>query len=235
MRNKIQYLIFTVLGLVLLSNCSGQKSTEVNVIMHLRPKFKIENIYSNIYLINFKVEKDYQVDKDVPIDANEEIITRLKNEFSNLSNLNVKYIKINYEDAGKNFDELVNDKEYWKEIKDIPDKENSIIYTGKIEFSNKDASGFFPHEVTNPQTGATRTVSVREDKIEVSLGVRIYIISAKTGEILYKESFKETATFTDETDVTLPMFYTLYDRFAPKMINTLIPYRIKGTRFLITP
>mgnify|MGYP005841330169 CR=1 FL=1 len=229
-------VIFLIIGLVLLliiNNCAGQKSTEINVVMHLKPKFKIEK-YSYLYLTNFAVMKNYQVDKDVPIDPNQEIITRLKNEYSKLSNLNVKFLNIDFESTNKNFDDLINDKGYWQNL-NIDEKENSLIYTGKIEFENKDASGFFPKEVINPRTGVARTIDVREEKIEVSLGIQLFILSAKTGEILYKETFKETATFSNTADVTLPMFYTLYDRFAPKMFNTIIPYRIRGTRFLITP
>lgn len=233
MKFNVVFLIIALGSLLILNNCTGQKNYEINIVMHLKPKFKIEG-YPNLYLTNFAVIKNYQVDKDVPIDPNQEIVIRLKNEYSNLSDLNVKIIDINFESTNKIFDDLINDKDYWQNL-NIDEKEKSLIYTGKIEFENKDASGFFPKEVTNPRTGVTRTVDVREQKIEVSLGVQLFILSAQTGEILYKETFKETATFSDTTDVTLPMFYTLYDRFAPKMFNTIIPYRIRGMRFLINP
>lgn len=230
----MKYKIFTIFLIIIysfLSFCSGQRSTEITIVIPMKAKFDTKN-YKYLYLTSFPVKKIYQVDKNISFDPNEEIRSRLKNELSNLSDLKIQDIKINEMNEPESFEKIIEDKEYWKNL-DISDKENSLIFTGLIEFSNKDATGYFPREVTDARTGITRTVNVREQRLEVSLGINIYIISASSGEILYKENFKETSTFAEVSSVSLSMFYILFDKLAPKLFNIVAPYNVKGTRFLL--
>lgn len=232
MKNLIHFLCIIVC-LTLLVSCAGQKSAEVNIVLPMKAKFETKD-YKHIYFTNLYVKKDYKVDQVVEIDPNEEIILHLKSQLSNLSDLKVKDFQMDYASiTDQNYEKFVKNPDTWKNL-NIEDKRSSLIFTGKVEFSNQDASGFFPREITDARTGITRTINIKEDKIEVGLGLDIYVISAETGEILYKENFKETSTFYETRKVTLPMFYVVFDRFEPKLVNILIPFKIKGHRFLIT-
>lgn len=227
-------LLFACILLALLISCAGQKSTEVALVLPMKAKFDIKD-YKNVYLTNLYVLKNYQVDQDVDLDPNEEILSYMKNQLSNLSDLHIKEVNIAYQVANdKDYETFVKNPDNWKNLK-IDDKKNSLIFTGKVEFTNSDASGFFPREVTDQRTGVRRTITVKEDKIEVGLGLYVYVVSAETGEIVYTEIFKETSTFSETRKVTTPMFYFVFERFAPKIENILISRKIKGTRFLITP
>jgi len=214
-----------------LSFCSGQKSSEITIVIPMKPKFDAKN-YKYLYITNFPVKKIYNVDKDIYFDPNEEITSRLKNELSNLVDLKIKYLEI--KNQNNEIETLIEDKGYWKNL-ELEEKESSIIFTGLIEFSNKDATGYFPREVTDARTGISRTINVREERLEVSLGIQVYIISAYSGELLYKENFKETSTFPETNKVSLSMFYILFDKLAPKLFNIIAPYNIKGTRFIVKP
>jgi hypothetical protein len=61
------------------------------------------------------------------------------------------------------------------------------------------------------------------------------LIDAQKGEKLFQENFKEEEVYDDVSNVSLPLFYDVFERMTPKIVGILVPYRVAGSRTLMEP
>jgi hypothetical protein len=207
-------------------------NTEVQIMAPLRPKYVAKG-YRKIYIADFYVTGQQDVDKQININVNKEIKETLKSEFVDRSSYEVEDLKIEIP-ADKKPEDVLKDPSFWQSM-DIKDRDTSLILAGIVEFSNHEKGGLVTERVTNPRTGTQRMVTSSQDRLQLVLGINLLLIDSKNGEKLFEESFKEEEVYDDISNVSLPLFYDLFERITPKIVGVLVPYRVAGSRTLLEP
>jgi len=231
MRKKAIHFLLLVAACCYWTAC-GSNATEVQISSPLRPKYSAQG-YKKIYIADFNVSGQQDVDKNIRFNVDKEIRETLKSEFKDRSGYQIFDLKVNY-DKQKKPEDILKDAQFWSG-QDLKDKEESIILTGAVDFSNHQKSGLVTERVTNPQTGTQRDVTSSRDQLQLVLNLDLYLIDAKSGAKLFQEDFKEEQTYDDVTVVSLPLFYDVFERMAPKIVGILVPYRVSGSRLLLAP
>src|SRR3972149_5728084 len=111
----------------------GAKSTEVQISAPLRPKYVAKG-YQKIYIADFMITGQQQMDRDVNINVNKEVKETLRSEFKDKSGYQVDSLKVEY-DQGKKPEEVLKDSSFWIS-QQVQDKKGSMILAGAVEVSN---------------------------------------------------------------------------------------------------
>jgi hypothetical protein len=207
-------------------------TSEVQIMAPLRPKYVAKG-YRKIYIADFTVSGQRDVDQQIPVNVNKEIKETLKSEFIDRSSYEIEELKIEIPPDRKPED-VLKDPSFWLAM-DIKDRDTSLIVAGAVEFSNHEKGGLVTERVTNPRTGTQRVVTSSRERLQLVLGINLVLIEAKTGEKLFEETFREEEIYDDISNVSLPLFYDLFERIAPKIVGVLVPYRVAGSRTLLEP
>jgi hypothetical protein len=231
MRNITLVLFLFLLSLFLPLNLPAG-TTEVQIMAPLRPKYVAKG-YRKIYIADFMVTGERDVDKQIPINVNKEIKETLKSEFIDRSAFEIEELKIEIP-ADRKPEEVLKDPAFWMAM-DIKDRDTSLILAGVVEFSNHEKGGLVSERVTNPRTGTQRVVTSSRERLQLILGINLILIDAKEGQKLFEETFKEEEIYDDISNVSLPLFYDLFERITPKIVGVLVPYRVAGSRTLLEP
>gem|GEM_PF-2960242 len=231
MKKRFSILFLFLLSFLLSYDCPAG-TTEVQIMAPLRPKYVAKG-YRKIYIADFYVTGQQDVDKQVNINVNKEIKETLKAEFVDRSSYEVEELKIEIP-ADRKPEDVLLDPTFWMSI-DIKDRDTSLILAGIVEFSNHEKGGLVTERVTNPRTGTQRMMTSSQDRLQLVLGFNLLLIDSKNGEKLFEESFKEEEVYDDISNVSLPLFYDLFERITPKIVGVLVPYRVAGSRTLLEP
>ena len=232
MMRQLVLVLFLFSFLSVLSPQCFAGSTEVQIMAPLRPKY-VARGFRKIYIADFAVSGERDVDKQIPINVNKEIKETLKSEFVDRSAFEVSDLRIELP-ADRTAEEVLKDPSFWMAM-DIKDRDTSLIVVGAVEFSNHEKGGLVTERVTNPRTGMQRTVSSSRERLQLILGINFLLVEAKSGQKLFEETFREEEVYDDISSVSLPLFYDLFERIAPKIVGVLIPYRVAGSRTLLEP
>jgi hypothetical protein len=207
-------------------------TSEIQIMAPLRPKYVAKG-YRKIYIADFVVTGERNVDKEIPINVNKEIKETLRSEFVDRSSYEIDELKIEIPGDRKPED-VLKDPSFWLAM-DIKDRDTSLIVAGAVEFSNYEKGGLVTERVTNPRTGTQRIVTSSRERLQLILGINLLLIEAKNGGKLFEETFKEEEVYDDISNVSLPLFYDLFERITPKIVGVLVPYRVAGSRTLLEP
>jgi hypothetical protein len=230
--NRLSLVIVVISVICLFPSAYAKKSTEVQISAPLRPKYVAKG-YKKLYICDFIITGTNDVDKVVNININKEIKETLKSEFKDKSGYEVEDLKVEF-DKTKKPDEILKDPAFWM-AQDIGKKEGTMILAGAVDFSNKQKSGLVTERVTNPRTGVQRDVTTTKERLQLILGVNLYLIDGSKGEKLFQENFREEEVYDDIDNVSLPLFYDVFERMTPKIVGILVPYRVAGSRTLLEP
>jgi len=226
----LSWLLIFLVGLF--SMGCGSKSTEVQISAPLRPKYVAKG-YRKIYIADFIVTGEHEMDRDVNINVNKEIKETLRSEFKDKSGFEVESLKVEFDKSMKPVDILGNSS-FWVS-QAIEDKQGSMILAGSAEFSNYERSGLVTERVENPRTGDERNITSSRERLRLVLAVDLYLLDAQSGQKLFQENFKEEQVYDDVSNVSLPLFYDVFEKIAPKIVGVLVPYRVAGSRLLLEP
>lgn len=230
--NRFSLVIVVISLICLFPSAYAKKATEVQISAPLRPKYVAKG-YKKLYICDFIITGTNDVDKVVNININKEIKETLKTEFKDKSGYEIEDLKVEF-DKTKKPDEILKDPAFWM-AQDIGKKEGTMILAGAVDFSNKQKSGLVTERVTNPRTGVQRDVTTTKDRLQLILGVNLYLIDGTNGEKLFQENFREEEVYDDIDNVSLPLFYDVFERMTPKIVGILVPYRVAGSRTLLEP
>lgn len=231
MMNKSTVLI-TIIIATFLPLSIFARTTEVMISAPLRPKY-VPKGYKKIYIADFIVGGEHDIDKNVNININKEIKETLRTEFKDKSGYEIEDLKIEI-DKSKKPEDILKDAAFWSS-QNIEPKEGAMILAGAVDFSNHEKSGLVTERVTNPRTGIQRDVTSSRERLQLVLSVNLYLIDAGNGGKLFQENFREEETYDDVSNVSLPLFYDVFERMTPKIVGILVPYRVAGTRTLLEP
>ena len=199
----------------------------------LRPKYVAKG-YKKIYIADFIVGGEHDIDKNVNINVNKEIKETLKSEFKDKSGYEIEDLKIEI-DKSKKPEDILKDASFWASQKIDPERRRHD--PGR-------SSGFLQQGEERPCHGARNESSNRtcsatsrssRERLQLILSVNLYLIDATNGEKLFQENFREEETYDDVSNVSLPLFYDVFERMTPKIVGILVPYRVAGTRTLLEP
>jgi hypothetical protein len=210
----------------------GNKVAEIQISAPLRPKY-IAQGYKRLYIADFVVGGEHDVDTHVNINVNKEIKETLKSEFKDKSGYQIEDLKLQLDKTAK-AQEVFKDPEFWK-AQQIPVREASMVLAGIVDFSNREKSGLVTERVTNPRTGLQRDLTTSRDRLQLILNVTLFLVDASSGQKLFQENFKEEEVYDDVSNVSLPLFYDVFERMTPKIVGILVPYRVAGSRTLMEP
>jgi hypothetical protein len=133
------------------------------------------------------------------------------------------------------YERLFANTEYWKKLGE--EYQNPLIVTGTVLFMPESTSGFVNREVEQidafgrRSTVPTRTYMERKGFV---LRPHFVFIDGNTGATLYSETYREEATYTQQTTTPpLSAYFELMDRIAPNFLSALSSQKIKGTRVLL--
>ncbi len=229
---RMSILSVVIFVIFLFPAAYAKKSTEVQISAPLRPKYVAKG-YKKLFICDFIITGTNDVDKVVNININKEIKETLKTEFKDKSGYEVEDLKVEF-DKTKKPDEILKDPAFWM-AQDIGKKEGTMILAGSVDFSNKEKSGLVTERVSNPRTGVQRDVTTTKQRLQLILGVNLYLIDGTNGEKLFQENFREEEVYDDIDNVSLPLFYDVFERMTPKIVGILVPYRVAGSRTLLEP
>ena len=231
MKKTAAFLVLLLLAAWIPSSLAS-KATDVLISAPLRPKYVAKG-YRKIYIADFIVGGEHDIDKNVSVNVNKEIKETLKSEFRDKSGYEIEDLKIEI-DKSKKPDEILKDAAFWV-AQNIDAKEGCIILAGAVDFSNKEKTGLVTEKVTNPRTGLQRDVTSSRERLQLILSIDLYLLDAASGNKLFQENFREEETYDDVSNVSLPLFYDVFERMTPKIVGILVPYRVAGTRTLLEP
>ena len=224
---------FAILIFLFLSPLTfGSKTTEIQIMAPLRAKFPAKD-FKTVYIADLFVFGQNDKDTSVNINVNKEIKETLRSELIDRSAFEVKELGVEV-DKTKKPEEMLTDPAFWLS-QDIEKRDGGLILAGSVEFSNFDKGGLLTERVRDPRTGTSRVVTTSRDRLQLVLAVNLYLIDAKTGNKLFQESFKEEEVYSDVSNVSLPLFYDIFEKIAPKIVGILVPYRVGGSRILLEP
>jgi hypothetical protein len=133
------------------------------------------------------------------------------------------------------YSRLFLNKDYWKKIGE--EYQQPLIVTGSIVFVPHARSGFVQREQeTYDSFGRRVVVPVRTymERKGFILTPTFVFIDGRTGEQLYKESFREEILYnSNQQTPALSSYFELMDRLLPTFLNTLSAQKIRGTRVLL--
>jgi hypothetical protein len=211
----------------------GTKSDEVQISAPLHPKYVAKG-YKKLYIADFIVTGVKDVDRDTRnINVNKEIKETLKSEFKDKSGYQIEDLKLEV-NSDRKPEDLLRDPTFWAG-QNIPDRDASMILAGVVEFSNHQKSGLVTERVVNPRTGTEREISSQKDQLQLVLAVNLFLVDAQKGDKLFEENFKEEQVYDDVSNISLPLFYDVFERMTPKIVGVLVPYRVSGSRTLLEP
>lgn len=229
-KSTILFLLLLIAGWIPSSFAS--KSTDILISAPLRPKYVAKG-YKKIYIADFIVGGVHDIDKNVSVNVNKEIKETLKSEFRDKSGYEIEDLKIEI-DKSRKPEDILKDTAFWV-AQNIEPKEGAMILAGAVDFSNKEKSGLVTEHVTNPRTGMQRDVTSSKERLQLILSIDLYLLDAATGNKMFQENFREEETYDDVSNVSLPLFYDVFERMTPKIVGILVPYRVAGTRTLLEP
>jgi len=232
MNKKASQFLVLFYVCLLLSAC-GTKSTEIQISAPLRPKYVAQG-YKKLYIADFIITGVKDVDRETRnVNVNKEIKETLKSEFKDKSGYEIDDLKLEVP-ADRKPDDVLRDPQFWA-TQNIPNRDSSMIMAGVVEFSNHAKSGLVTEQVVNPRTGTERTITSPKDQLQLVLSVNLFLVDAQHGDKLFEETFKEEQVYDDVSNVSLPLFYDVFDRMAPKIVGVLVSYRVSGSRTLLEP
>ncbi|PWT91616.1 MAG: hypothetical protein C5B54_04960 [Acidobacteria bacterium] len=232
MNKKASQFLVLFYVCLLLSAC-GTKSTEIQISAPLRPKYVAQG-YKKLYIADFIITGVKDVDRETRnVNVNKEIKETLKSEFKDKSGYEIDDLKLEVP-ADRKPEDVLRDPQFWA-TQNIPNRDSSMIMAGVVEFSNHAKSGLVTEQVVNPRTGTERTITSPKDQLQLVLSVNLFLVDAQHGDKLFEETFKEEQVYDDVSNVSLPLFYDVFDRMAPKIVGVLVSYRVSGSRTLLEP
>jgi hypothetical protein len=142
---------------------------------------------------------------------------------------------VNAEKDLEQYAKVFEDTEFWKKVGD--EHEQALIVTGSVLFVPHARSGFVQREQEAYDSFGRRSVVPVRTYMERKgyiLRPTFVFIDGRTGEQLYRESFREEILYNSNQETpALSSYFELMDRLLPTFLNTLSAQKIRGNRVLL--
>lgn len=212
--------VITLICVLALCACSGSRHWKVRVEMPRAISFELER-FQELIITDFLVKSER---KDM--DLNKEMVEYLSFEFGkNLAApVSTKEIELTSED-------IFEDESFWKDI--TTELEEAIILTGSVEYKSEIRKALVDEEKRQFEDPFPRRSGLEERRF-YTLFFDLYMIDAKTGEILYTRNFKQTKHYLNPNQTAYFAFFDLIQIVKTKLFQAFLGEELLQERYLIS-
>lgn len=218
---KIKNIKFTLLLVLLFFfSCTSSSYLKLRVEIPRRAAFNLEQ-FSEIVITNFFIKK-----RTKKFDLNQELVnyfaSEIEREFKGKTSS--KTISLEKE-------EIFSDKEFWK---NLPlDLKGAVLLTGSAQYSEE-----IRKTISETKKDYSEDLSskgkIMEERRFYTLSLNLYFIDAKTGEALYKRSFKESKGYKNPNQTAPFAFFELIQIVKGKFFRNILGGTKIQERYLIS-
>ncbi|UCE42433.1 MAG: hypothetical protein JSV17_05595 [Candidatus Aminicenantes bacterium] len=216
-RKSNSFILF--ICLLFLLSCGTGEHVRVRIEMPRKPSLNLDD-YEEIAITNFLVKeeaKDFNINKELTEYFTIEFEQKIKNNISST------------EVALQN-EEAFQDKTFWQKV--LPDKNGIIFFTGSLEYTEeirKAIKSASKRRFEEPFPEESRI----EERRFYSLSLDLYLIDRKTGEALYKRTFKESKAYKNPNQTAYFAFYDMMINIRDKLFRQIVGGEQIQERYLI--
>lgn len=177
--------------------------------------------YGEVVITNFRVEKETP-----DLEINKELVDVLESELGRGYKGKVALRTIAWDR-----DELLEDKAFWKELG--AGSEKTLFLTGGVRYTQEVRKAMIDgdmKEIDGPFKPAHTGLAERR---VFNLVLDLCLIRADSGEIVFRNEYKETRTFSNPNQPFSFAFYELLPRIRKKFFRTLLGEERGQERYLI--
>ena len=120
--------------------------------------------------------------------------------------------------------------DYWTE--QYPDLENGLIMTGSIEYTEEVRKALVEKEKRRFEDPFPEESRLTERKF-YTLNIQLFLIDGKTGDTVYKRSFKESKAYKNPKQTAYFAFFELIQNVKEKLMLDLVGGQKREQRYLI--
>lgn len=209
-------ILFLVAGLL---SCQVRDQTKLRIQMPRKPPINLEN-YEEIIATNFLV-KEQAEDFDINKELNEYFVTELGQNLDKKVSSHKIVIEKN---------EAFENQDFWKGL--FPDQKQALFFTGSVEYTQE-----IRKAIKSAQKRRFETPFPEESRIEerrfYSLSLQLFLIDTKSGEALYKRTFKENKSYQNPNQTAYFAFYDLMRTVKDKLFRQILGEEQIQERYLI--
>ena len=218
---KIKKIKFTLLLVLLFFfSCTSSSYLKLRVEIPRRASFNLEQ-FSEIIITNFFIKK-----RTKKFDLNQELVnyfaSEIEREFKGKTSS--KTISLEKE-------EIFSDKEFWKNLS--LDLKGAALLTGSAQYSEE-----IRKTISETKKDYSEDLSskgkIMEERRFYTLSLNLYLIDAKTGEALYKRSFKESKGYKNPNQTAPFAFFELIQIVKGKFFRNILGGTKIQERYLIS-
>ena len=213
--------LFVLALLLFLFSCSSNYYWKLKIEVPGEAALNLDQ-FKEIVITNFLVKKET---KDINLSQ------ELQDYFSFEIGQNFKGKIISKKISLAN-DDIFSNKGLWKQF--MEDSKSALFFTGSAQYTEEIRKAILEEErrgrFEEPFTSGKR---LAERKF-YTLNLDLYLINAKSGETIYKKSFKETKGYKNPKQTAYFAFFDLIQRVKVKLFRSVIGGKKIEERYLIT-
>ena len=201
-------------------SCSTSNYLKIRVAIPEKTALEIDQ-FNKIVITNFLIKE-----KTKKFDLNQELV----NYFTSKLEIAFKG-KTSSQNISLEKEELFNNKDFWKNLS--PDLKGAVILTGSAKYSEEIRKAILETKKEHSDDPFAKGKAIEERRF-YTLNLDLYLIDAKTGEPLYKRSFKESKGYKNPNQTASFAFFELVQRVKEKFFRTILKGKKIQDRYLIT-
>jgi len=218
---KIKKIKFTLLLVLLFFfSCTSSSYLKLRVEIPRRTAFNLEQ-FSEIVITNFFIKK-----RTKKFDLNQELVnyfaSEIEREFKGKTSS--KTISLEKE-------EVFSDKEFWKNLS--LDLKGAVLLTGSAQYSEEIRKAISETKKDYSEDLSSKG-KIMEERRFYTLSLNLCLIDAKTGEALYKRSFKESKGYKNPNQTAPFAFFELIQIVKGKFFRNILGGTKIQERYLIS-
>ena len=215
---KIKFTLLLVL--LFFFSCTSSSYLKLRVEIPRRAVFNLEQ-FSEIVITNFFIKK-----RTKKFDLNQELVNYFASEIERKFKGKTSSKTISLEK-----EEIFSDKEFWKNLS--LDLKGAVLLTGSAQYSEE-----IRKTISETKKDYSEDLSskgkIMEERRFYTLSLNLYLIDAKTGEALYKRSFKESKGYKNPNQTAPFAFFELIQIVKGKFFRNILGGTKIQERYLIS-
>jgi hypothetical protein len=217
MRKKISLAL--LLALTLHFSCASLYNLKVNVELPGVSTLDLDQ-FKEVVISDFLVEKATQ-----DFDINQELVDLFSVELSKHFAGKVTSKDISWEEK-----DVFQKEDFWKNL--LPDPEEVLILTGSVQYSEEIRKAILEDYSEGTEGFYSKEKGIAQRKF-YTLNLHLYLIKAKTGEILYTRDFKESRGYRNPKQTANFAFFDLMEMVRGKFVRNVLGEKKLEQRYLI--
>jgi hypothetical protein len=221
MANKGARILLTLLLIAFGASCASEGPRKVRVELPTGPAVKLEE-YKEFIVTDFREEaetKDFDLNKELVDYFSFEVGKKFKG-------------KVTQRKTSPEKEAVWEDKSFWKNAG--ADYKEALFLTGSVRFIQETRKALLEGDrkpVDGPFKEEKRTLSERK---LFTLTLNLFLIRADTGEIIFKNDYKETKAYANTNQIATFAFSDLVQRVKMKFFRNILGTDRIQERYLIS-